>query len=198
MAFSHSNFVIGREGKEGDLQDITISTTPEGLNLIQLARDAQDLSPRIYVVDRRVLPNGAIKRLLEVNSFSDVDPGRLSEVRVEMKYESIPNIWGIEPDKTFGIPEGMESPWFEPQEMVGNELLLGEDALYISGDAPVNIDRDNTYTNGKYKTSIFDGRIEISDTSGEFLGLITTDTSLASLEGRGSGGELLSEGVRYL
>lgn len=179
MKVSGMNWVVGRSTKEGEIQDVSIETTPEGLNRIQIARDAKNLDPRIYVVDRRVLPSGAWRRLLEVNSFSeDALPEKLSEVRAIIEYETIPNMWGLPTEKTWGLPAGMESPWQEPIEMVGNELLLSVDTKWVSGDAPINIVTDNIYKNGKYLVSVRNGYISIEDNTGDPLGTITTDTRL--------------------
>ncbi len=171
------NWVIGRNAHEGEIQDVRITTTPEGLNRIEIARDAKDLDPRTYVVDRRVLPNGAWRRLLEVDSFSDdALPDNLSEVRAIVEFETIPNSWDLPVEKTWGLPAGMESPWVEPLEMVGNELLLPMEAKWVSGDAPVNITANNSFRNGKYISTIRDNRVYIDDVTGENIGTISIDT----------------------
>ncbi len=178
MLISGYPWVIGRSAKEGEIQDVSIETTAEGLNRIQIARDARNTDRKIVVVDRRSLPNGAWKRLLETEAFSeDALPERLSETRAIVEFESIPNVWGIEPEKTWGVPAGMESPWMEPVEMVGNELLLPLGAKWVSGDAPVNTVKDNSFKNGKYVVSIRENFVTIEDVSGEVLARISTDTS---------------------
>jgi hypothetical protein len=178
VRISGYNWVVGRSAKEGEIQDVSIETTPEGLNRLQIARDARDLDPRFYVVDRRTLPNGAWRRLLEVHSFSrDALPDMLSEVRAIVNFETIPNSWGLTTEKTWGLPSGMESPWTEPIEMVGNELLLSTDTTWVSGDAPINIPVDNVYRNGKYVTYIRANGIYIEDVTGELIGVIGTNTN---------------------
>lgn len=174
----NDNFVIGRTSKEGNLQDIRIHVNADGLNRVDIARDPKDLSSRIYVVDRRTLPDGPWRRLLEVESFSDTTPDRLSEVRANIDCEVIPNFWNIDTKKTWGLPEGMESPWFKPLEMVGNELLLSEESIFVSGDAPVNTIKGNIFQNGKYRIEI--DRTSLTLTSGDdTLGVL--DTNLSSL-----------------
>jgi hypothetical protein len=182
MLVSGYPWVVGRSTKEGEIQDVSIETTAEGLNRIQIARDAKDTDSKFYVVDRKMQPSGAWRRLLEVESFSpDALPDRLSEVRAIVEFETIPNMWGLEVDKTWGLPEGMESPWFEPVEMVGNELLLPINASWVSGDAPVNIVKDNVYSNGKYTTIVDEGEVIVEDTAtGELVGSLRTDTRYLS------------------
>lgn len=177
MLISGYPWVIGRSAREGDIQDVSIETTAEGLNRIQIARDAKNTDRKIIVVDRRSLPNGPWKRLLETEAFSDnATPDRLSETRAIVDFETIPNAWGFETEKTWGLPAGMESPWMEPVEMVGNELLLPIESKWISGDAPVNTVKNNVFKNGKYVVEISDA-VRIDDVSGENIGVISTDTS---------------------
>lgn len=179
MRISGLNWVVGRNNKQGDIQDVRITRTPEGLNRIEIARDARNTDNRRYVVDRRVLPDGAWRRLLEVDAFSsDALPDSLAEVRAIVEFETIPNSWGLTTEKTWGLPAGMESPWKEPVEMVGNELLLPVDAQWVSGDTPINININNTYKNGKYVTHIENNRIFIEDQTGDIIGTFTTDTRL--------------------
>lgn len=173
------NYVVGRTEKSGNLQDVRVYVNADGLNRIDIARDKEDLSPRVYVVDRRTLPDGPWRRLLEVESFSDSEPERLSEVRAKVDFEIIPNRFEIETIKTWGLPEGMESPWNKPLEMVGNELLLDEHTMFVSGDAPINTIEGRTFKNGKYEVHVGENRIVIR-ANGVILG--TFETNTASLQ----------------
>lgn len=173
---SGPGFVVGRSEGPGDFRDVRIRTTAEGLNVIELARDARDTSPRRYVVDRLLLPNGAWSRVVEVDSFSPGSPPeRMTESHASVRFVGESNHWGIEPEPCFGLPVGMESPWTSALEMTGNELLvpLLEDSLssngqtvFVSGDAPVNIAAvDNagvSLRNGSYEASVNLEGIEIT------------------------------------
>jgi hypothetical protein len=177
MRISGTNFVVGRTQRKGDIPDVRIYTSPTGLSMIEIARDAKDLSPRSYTIDRR-LEGGPWSRLLQVNSFSEADvPDNISEVRADVIFEEIPNFWGITPLKSWGLPAGMESPWIEPLEMVGNELLLPEGARWVSGDAPINQERDNYFSNGRYGVEISGSHVDITNkVTGESLANLQTNT----------------------
>lgn len=199
MNRSGVTFVVGRSEKQGELQDVKIRTQATGLNSIDIARDAKILDRRIYVVDRRVLPNGSWKRLLEVESFNvDASPEKLSEVKATVEFEEIANFWGIPFQRCWGLPEGMEAPWNDPMEMVGNELILPEDVRWVSGDAPVNINRNNYYQNGKYTVNITRDFIEIGDTRGEVIGGINTSTSNISWTEGVAGAAFFDGGSIYI
>jgi hypothetical protein len=177
MRTSGTSFVVGRTQRKGSIPDVRIYTSPTGLSMIEIARDARDLNERSYTIDRR-LSGGPWSRLLQVNSFApDGDPDHISEVRAEVIFEEIPNYWGITPTRSWGLPAGMESPWIEPIEMVGNELLLPEGAKWVSGDAPINQERNNYFENGKYGVGIGGSNIEITNRqTGRLLATLQSNT----------------------
>lgn len=195
---SGPGFVVGRSEGEGDFKDVRIRTSPDGLNIVELARDARDTSPRRYVVDRRVRPDGAWSRVVEVDSFSiGVPVERMTESRATVEFVGEPNFWGIEPEPCFGLPSGMESPWTQPLEMLSNELLIpledppqaNEYTVFVSGDAPVNtaLTEDDgiiSLKNGAYVVRVGEsGNIEVSK-SGTPVSLFVKTDGLG--RGRGS------------
>lgn len=170
------SFVIGQQESSGEISDVRIKNNAEGLTEVTIARDPMLTGRRIYIVDRRVLPDGSWMRLFEVESFSEnALPDRLSEVRADIEFEEIVNDWSISFEKCWGLPSGMESPWIAPIEMVKNELLLEEKVKWVSGDAPVNIVRNNMFENGKYGVTVGDREL-VFTSGGETLGVIETDT----------------------
>lgn len=194
---SGTSFVVGRSGEPGPIDDVRIYTSPTGLNYIEIARDSKNLSSYRYIVERRVT-GGHWRRLLFATSFErEATPDRLTEVRADVRFEEIPNFWGIEPERCWGLPEGMESPWSEPLEMVANELLLPEGVEFVSGDAPVNIPISDTYRNGKYMVAITGSHIEVS-AGDAFLADLTTDTSGLSWTEGVAGAAYFRDGSVYI
>lgn len=175
MRVTGTNFILGRTRVEGDLQDVRVFTASTGLNHVEIARDARDLTPKVVVVDRRLI-GGPWHRVLETRSFTPDITEKISEVRAEVRYESIVNWWGIEPERTWGLPAGMESPWTPPLEMIGNELLIPEGGRYVSGDAPINTAIDDAYTNGRYRTEFHNDRVIIYSGT-KLLAEMATDTT---------------------
>lgn len=196
MKVSGTNFILGRSQKEGDLQDVRVFTASTGLNHVEIARDARDLQPKVYVVDRRII-GGPWHRVLEARSFVEESTDRISEVRASVRYESIPNWWGIEPERTWGLPSGMESPWTPPLEMVGNELLIPEKGQYVSGDAPVDIAIDDTYQNGKYRIAFSEGQIIIYSGLKE-IAILEADTTFLTWNDGTAGAASFRDGSMFM
>lgn len=198
MRFAGYPFTVPRDSRSGNLSDVRIAMAASGLNHLEIARDPRDTSEKTYVIDRRI-GDGPWRRLLTVDAFSEAPPGRLSEVRAVVEFEELPNTWGIEPEKTWGLPAGMESPWTPALEMIGNELLLPEEAIYISGDAPVNIARDNGYSNGRYGLQFSGERITVTDLYAvEEIALLSSDTSSLRWEEGTAGAAVFRGGSVYI
>lgn len=178
MRLGGYSYVIGRSETKGDFRDVRIKTSPEGFNRIDIARDPRDTNRRITAIERRLLPDGPWSRLLTVKSFDeDSSSNELTETKVKVEFEDFNNLWDIDPEATWGLPESLESPWNTPIEMVGNELLLNTDVEWVSGDAPTNYFKDKIFTNGKYSIQIGSDNLYWYIKSGEYLGGIKTETS---------------------
>lgn len=198
MRLSDFSYVIGRREGKGDLRDVRIHTTPEGYNSLEIARDTEDIEPKTYAIERRLLPDGNWYRLITTKSFDpSADPNELGETRANVTFESFSNDWGIKFEETWGLPAGMESPWAEPLEMVGNELLLPSGVGWVSGDAPTNIFRESAFTNGKYRIEVNNGSVAWRTRDGESLGTIRTDTTNLRITEGTAGAASFTGGMVY-